>query len=292
MDLSGCRLVVPSRRRYATAVMQVFLSWSGERSREAAEALAKWLSQVIQAVEPWMSVDIEKGLRWAPEVTERLEKSRVGILCLTPENLESRWMLFEAGALSKTKDAYVCTLLIDLTPAGVEPPLGQFQHTLCEKLDIARLARTINAIVTREGEKGLSDAVLAEVFETFWPQLETKLRSIIAARPADAPPSRPQAEILDDILTTVRSLERRQAAADHDRQMRDLTEIFMRPVAPLPAEEWKIAYDKWGDIHRPRSVDYDNFVRFLSRAVERHRRGDPSKLDDGATDDKKTEGEK
>src|SRR5688572_19220319 len=109
--------------------MEVFLSWSGERSKAVAETLSVWLGQVIQAVDPWISSDIEKGARWNPEIAARLEQSRVGIICLTKENLDAKWILFESGALSKTKDAYVCTLLLDIDPSDVEQPLGQFQHT-------------------------------------------------------------------------------------------------------------------------------------------------------------------
>lgn len=215
-------------------MMQVFLSWSGERSRVVAEALSKWLSQVIQAVEPWISVDIEKGVRWAPEVAERLEKSRVGIICLTPENLESRWILFEAGALSKTKDAYVCTFLLALTPAEVEPPLGQFQHTSFEKQDVARLVRTVNASVARDGEKSLSESVLTDVFETFWPQLEAKLNTVLAQQPEAARPKRSESEILDEILTTVRSMERRQVETEHASKARELAQLY-RWVKESPA---------------------------------------------------------
>lgn len=75
--------------------MLVFLSWSGDRSKAVAEALAAWLGQVVQAVEPWLSRDIAKGTRWGSEVADRLEKSRVGIVCLTPENLDAPWILFE-----------------------------------------------------------------------------------------------------------------------------------------------------------------------------------------------------
>src|SRR5947209_2677734 len=83
----------------------------------------------VHPVEPWLSRDIAKGTRWGPEVADKLEKSRVGIVCLTPENLDERWILFEAGALSKTKDAYVCTLLLDVKPIDVKEPLSQFHHT-------------------------------------------------------------------------------------------------------------------------------------------------------------------
>ena len=211
--------------------MRVFLSWSGERSRDVAEALEAWLRPVVQAVEPWISVDIEKGARWSPEISALLEESRVGIICLTPENLESRWIHFETGALSKTKDSRVCPFLLDLSPSQVPPPLGLFQLTTTEKGDIERLVRTINAAVGRDGEKAVEDSLLSEIFETYWPRLDEKLRKIAASRPPHAAPTRSQESILEEIVTTVRSIERRQAATDHERHSADaLREAIAREV--------------------------------------------------------------
>jgi hypothetical protein len=205
--------------------MQVFLSWSGERSRAVAEQFARWLSQVIQTVEPWISTDIEKGTRWGPAVADRLEQCRVGIICLTPENLESKWILFEAGALSKTKEAYVCTLLLGLTSTDVEPPLAQFQHTTVEKDDIERLLRTVNAAVAQSGERALTEHVLTQVFNTFWPQLEDELRRIAATSAPAAPPTRSEADILDEILTTVRNLDRRQSVLEVNQLSQQLSQL-------------------------------------------------------------------
>jgi hypothetical protein len=214
--------------------MLVFLSWSGDRSKSAALALEKWLSQVIQAVELWISTDIDKGLRWGPEITDRLERSRVGIIVLTPENRESPWILFEAGALSKTKDAYVCTLLIDLTHSAVEPPLSQFQHTTCDKADLLRLLKTINAAIDSVGERSLPESTLNDVFETNWPQLDEKLKTIAAEKPSNIPPARPQGEILDEILTSVRNLERKQA-----RGSREILDRAMLRAITLDPDAWE-----------------------------------------------------
>src|ERR1700684_2611083 len=99
----------------------VFISWSGERSIHIAEALRWWLKMVVQATKPFMSkTDIDKGSRWHIELAKALESMKVGIICLTPENLSASWLLFEAGALSKTMDkgTLVCTYLL----AGLRPP--------------------------------------------------------------------------------------------------------------------------------------------------------------------------
>src|SRR5947209_17570002 len=126
--------------------MKVFISWSGERSKAVAEALRYWLPNVIQALEPWMSADdIERGTRWRSGLASELEQSSVGIICLTQENLDSTWIHFEAGALSKQQqNTYVCTLLCDVEPTDVREPLAQFQHTRANKDDLRKLIFTIN----------------------------------------------------------------------------------------------------------------------------------------------------
>ena len=166
--------------------MELFLSWSGKRSKAVAEALKPWLSQVIQAVEPWISSDIDKGARWSQKIADRLERSKVGIICLTQDNLSSPWILFEAGALSKTKDAYVCTFLLDLSPEDVAQPLSQFQLTTPDKEDCRKLIGTINEAVRKAGERDLLDQVFNGVFETCWPKLEAVLTNLPPATPPSA----------------------------------------------------------------------------------------------------------
>ena len=96
--------------------MRVFKSWAKPQSRAVARLLRDWFPFVINAIQPWMSEeDIDKGARWNANIAEELEGSNFGIICLTPENLESSWLNFEAGALSKTVDkhssAHFCFVL-------------------------------------------------------------------------------------------------------------------------------------------------------------------------------------
>src|SRR5215216_6597371 len=192
--------------------MLVFISWSGSRSKRVAEALEKWLSMVLQAVNPWLSLDIEKGARWSPVIAERLEQSKVGIICVSRDNVDSHWLLFEAGALSKTKDAYVCTLLIDLRPADLSAPLAQFQATTTEKEDIRRLAHTINSAVQRCGECSPSDQVLNDTFEALWPILNTVLKEVVqsSGESDSSKKLRADRELLEEIVEILRHREQRQ----------------------------------------------------------------------------------
>jgi len=91
--------------------MHVFISQSGPLSKAFAELLATWLPDVIQRVKPWVSSqDIDKGSLRPNEINEALSTT-VGISCVTQENKDAPWLLFEAGALQKglTK-ARVCPL--------------------------------------------------------------------------------------------------------------------------------------------------------------------------------------
>jgi len=191
--------------------MNVFISWSGDRSRAVAEALRDWLPKVIQALRPWLSVsDMEKGTRWSQEITGKLADSQVGIICLTPENLTAPWILFEAGALSKTlEQTRVCTFLTELDPTTVQWPLAMFQGTKAEKSDTKKLIETINRTL---GESALSTQALHDAFEMWWTDLERKLSSI----PKLAVPiqnSRSEKAVLEEILTLVRSLVRENESA-------------------------------------------------------------------------------
>ena len=192
--------------------MKVFISWSGDRSRRAAEELKAWLQRVIQSVDPWVSPDIAKGARWGEEVARELEAAKVGIFCLTAENKEAPWLLFEAGAVSKTKDAHVCTLLIGVAPSEVSYPLAQFQHTLAEESQMFGLLQTINAAVERTGGRALAEAVLRESFDAWWPKLELAFCEIARQEGHGARPrQRSERELLEEVVELVRGQERRLA---------------------------------------------------------------------------------
>jgi hypothetical protein len=159
----------------------VFISWSGARSKAAAEALREWLPIVIQAAKPWMSdSDIDKGSRGLDEIAKALEGMKVGIICLAPENLTAEWILYEAGALSKTLDAKtrVCTYLLGgLQPQDVRPPLGMFQATQAVKDETKKMIHTIN----RSLDTSVVDGVVDTVFDKMWPDMERKLLALPTA---------------------------------------------------------------------------------------------------------------
>jgi FimV-like protein len=189
--------------------VEIFLSWSGNRSKAVAEALRKWLPKVIQAVDPWISLDIAKGKRWNNEISARLGKSRVGILCLTSENLEAPWLLFEAGAISKMENSRAFTFLLDVKFGDVKPPLGDFQHTRFDKEDIHKLVRSINDILPDAGAKLVPIDILDDAFNRTWPDFESELKDIPVARPTERKDVRTDSDKIDEVLDGIRAITRK-----------------------------------------------------------------------------------
>ncbi|MDK2744319.1 MAG: toll/interleukin-1 receptor domain-containing protein [Nitrospira sp. BO4] len=181
---------------------KVFLAWSGERSQAVALALRKWLKNVIQDLDPWMSeIDIKKGKRWRVELSAQLQDIKAGIVCLTPENLKEPWINFEAGALSKLEDSYVFTYLHDLDPTDVSGPLVDFQHTKANKPDTWQLIRTLNASLK---EAALEESTLEEAFNVWWEKLEKAL-SDIKAPVINEPVRREVPDMFREVVSTLRS---------------------------------------------------------------------------------------
>jgi len=189
--------------------MQVFISWSGDRSRAVAELLDEWIQCVLQAVRPWMSSkDIDRGSLWFSEISDQLKDTKIGVVCLTKDNLNKPWILFEAGALAKDlSSSRVCTFLIDLETTDVSNPLAQFNHTLPDRDGLYELVRTLNSSL---GENSLREKVLEQVFDTYWPQFEAGFLKALEDYPVGehvAP--RSDENVLTEVLRTVRTLDRR-----------------------------------------------------------------------------------
>jgi hypothetical protein len=161
--------------------MKVFISWSGERSKRIAEALRTFLQDVNQNIIPWLSgTDIGAGSRWRDELAKELEQTTFGVICLTPEAATSSWLLFEAGALSKSVRAgRVCPYLIGTGQNNLEGPLTQFQSKTADRNGTLELLSAINKSMDK-GE--LPDDRLNRYFDSFWPRFENVINEATAVR--------------------------------------------------------------------------------------------------------------
>jgi len=159
--------------------MNIFISWSGIKSNKLAIQISSFLKETIQATNPWMSSSITKGKRWSSELANNLASANYGIICLTRDNLDSEWIIFEAGALSKLKESHLSVLLFDVNHTDVKQPLSQFQHTKFEKDDFKKLIVSINSIVSEYSENPLAPEVLNRIFKRNWNVFEGEVNSIL-----------------------------------------------------------------------------------------------------------------
>ncbi|WAT31784.1 hypothetical protein [Pseudomonas sp. GXZC] len=194
--------------------MKVFISWSGHRSRAVADLMSVWIKCVLQASEPWISTKhIDRGALWFSEINEKLRDVSVGIVCLTLENKDKPWILFETGALAKGLSGNrICTFLIDLEPGDLTDPLAQFNHTKPDKAGMWELVKTLNSCMN---DRVLDDVVLQRAFDVYWPSFEQDFSIAVAANPAVEVKRRPQNDVMMEILDTTRLLSRRIGALEN-----------------------------------------------------------------------------
>ncbi|MDN3593486.1 TIR domain-containing protein [Zunongwangia endophytica] len=175
-------------------------------SRDIAEILRQWIPGVIQAAKPYYSPDdITKGTRWNSEISKELDASKVGIICLTKDNLNSPWIMFEAGALSKNLEkSKVCPILFGIEPSDIKGPLIQFQASKFSKKEIKRVTKMINEELS---DSSLSNDVLENVFDMWWPRLEEQINGALEkARTVKDKDLRSERDLLEEILSLSRSL--------------------------------------------------------------------------------------
>lgn len=189
--------------------MKVFISWSGKTSFEVAKVLKEWIPCVIQDIEPYFSSDdIDKGARWSTDIAKELEAAEFGILCVTKDNLNSAWLNFEAGALSKAIDkSKVCPFLFNLLPSEISnSPILQFQMTSVDRDDMYKLFQSMNKAL---GENALEETRLKKMFELSWNEIDTALKGIedISTEEGEKKKGKSldQQKILEEMLDLLRS---------------------------------------------------------------------------------------
>lgn len=220
--------------------MKVFLSWSGNRSKDVAILLNDWLCCVIQAARPWISTrDLDRGSLWFGEINDQLKDTTVGIICLTQENKNRPWILFEAGALAKgLSTSRVCTLLVDLEPKDIEDPLAQFNHTFPSRESMLSLTKTLN---TSLGASALDSRILEQVFNTYWPQFEEGFKKVLANTETSAPSKpRPKEDMLGEILDNTRVMATRIRKLEYELDRSRGSEIRDMPL-PMMREKVRMS---------------------------------------------------
>lgn len=224
--------------------MKVFLSWSGDASHQIARALYGWLPMLIQRIEPYISSEIDKGARWSTDIARELESSSFGIACVTNENKEAPWLLFEAGALSKSvAEGRLAPLLCGIEQSDIQrSPISQFQMTKFERAEFLRLLHSINSSL---GLEALEVMVLDNLFDALWPSLSAAVEAILEASEQSQP--RPPAPVdgerimgaIEELITNSRATAQILA-----RPEKLLPESYLRHAVRLAAGSDRILSER------------------------------------------------
>lgn len=153
----------------------IFISWSGDISHLVAEQLKDWIPLVFSGPRCWLSSrDLPAGRVWVTELFEQLQICNVGVIVLTPDNLDSSWMLFEAGALCKNlKISRVLPYLVGIKKSELRGPFAEFQAIEATQDGTRRLIHTIRDVYSSSESQAIAD----QRFDAFWPRLCKQLEA-------------------------------------------------------------------------------------------------------------------
>lgn len=182
-------------------IMKIFLSWSGDESKQLATIFKEWLPNVLQFVDPYMSAkDISLGERWNNSISGNLQESTFGLIFVTPSNINAPWINYEAGALSKTLDSKVVPILYNADVMILnEGPLKQFQSaTNLEKESVLNLIKSIN---NSNLQLKLDENRLEKSFDMWWQTLNNSINEIVKDNATNNEKEPSQKEMLNVIFT-------------------------------------------------------------------------------------------
>lgn len=121
--------------------------------------------------------DIAKGLDWSVELHDVLAKTRICIICVTPESVRSPWLYYETGAIATNgPNVLICPYLLGVAPSMLaDGPLGRRQCTVADRDDTWKLIKSLN-------ENALDSkhhlALLEGNFQSQWPDFDESLERI------------------------------------------------------------------------------------------------------------------
>ena len=199
--------------------MDVFLSWSTPRSQKLANIFNEWITNVLPTVKTYISTEqIGPGDRWSDSIGKGLETNFMGIFFMVEENVDSAWLNFEAGAISKNiEGSKVIPLLHKIKPEQINGPIAQFQAKLInEKPDILSIVKQINNGIN--DERKISSEILIKLFDKWYPDFFEEYTNFCTENPEpETIDDRKSLNLLDsedqigEILNIVRSLRRSEA---------------------------------------------------------------------------------
>lgn len=158
--------------------LEIFLSWSGPKSERLAQIFKNYIEDFFANATVYMSSeDIHGGEKWRDNIEKNLNDRNFSFIFLTPDNLKSKWIYFEAGALSKSMDSVkIQPFVYDLDPGDIGEPLSAFQARKLNKDNIRKTFVDLNDLLGDDSK--FKNENLIRNFERMW---NNSMESEIAA---------------------------------------------------------------------------------------------------------------
>ncbi|MGB7449785.1 MAG: toll/interleukin-1 receptor domain-containing protein [Ornithinimicrobium sp.] len=196
----------------------VFISWSGERSKEVASTLKKWIEEEYDLVSVFFSDDsIEAGQRGIREIHEGLHDADAAVVVVTSESMTSAWVNYEVGVMSgyfkesAGQQRKVIPVLVDLdSPAQMEGPIRDFQAVTLDRKGLLKMLESINLAINVPPSK--AEQKLERSWERLEPLLEEAKTHVGAdSRTSRASSARESKRTVEEMVTEVLELVREQS---------------------------------------------------------------------------------
>jgi hypothetical protein len=238
--------------------MNVFFVWGRDRSHKIAQGLKTLLATAAHGPSYFISDDVPSGQLWRYVLAEKLNETDFGIVCLTPENRNDRWLHFESGAIAKAVGkSNIIPYLFELSPTDLEQPLADFQCLRAIQSDTLKLALQIARL-----SENHSDDIVGRIFDKLaWGEMNSILDKLREKTNNSVLENNSNTNLrndtskLDEILSRVRRLEN---TVPDSKPKPDNT------IKELFPHSYVVPYVKKGGKHNPVIKDMGNATGYTA----------------------------
>lgn len=168
------------------------------------------------------SGDIALGNNWTKVLEEAVKTDDCGLLCVTPDNVNSEWLVFEAGILSSNVKLLI-PLLFGVSALQLGTPLHMFQSVPFGVDGMRELVCQLNNLC---GYNGVSAYVLEDRFKALYPTLEMLVKEKLSEHGTQTPDNWKRAistvdSKLDAILSQLSELKQKSVPSNPPRLNRE-----------------------------------------------------------------------
>lgn len=183
----------------------VFISWSGKRSKELARLFVLYGKDLLTNVSFYFSSDeIKGGEKQRQNIESCLNNTNFGIVFLTSTNLSSKWIYFEAGAISRTLEKHrIIPLLYDIDIEKIGEPFSAYQGFKIDKESLLKVFIDINDF--QENWNKIPEQTIKNNFNRLWKDFDFDLKKVNEINEDEVHPEIRDASLLsqDDMLREI-----------------------------------------------------------------------------------------